>query len=127
MSAPGGDRGVDAGVRAVQAYIERLEPGQRPLFERLHAIVLATRPEAELGLAYDMPAYRVGRRRLSLGAWSHGVSVYGWRRDNDGGFAERHPSLLHSKSTIRISAADADGISDDELRALIGGALAPDA
>ena len=78
----------------VESYIEQIPPAQRPLFDRLHAIILAAHPDAEVALAYDMPAYRVGKRRLNLGAWKHGVSVYGFRRDNDGGFLARHPRLV---------------------------------
>ncbi len=73
----------------VAAYIEALPPQQRPLFDRLHAVVLDEHPEAEVALAYGMPAYRVGTRRLNIGVWKHGVSVYGWRGDNDGGFVAR--------------------------------------
>ncbi len=90
---------VDEGVRA---YIDGISPEQRPLFDRLHGIVLAAHPEAEVSLSYGMPAYRVGRRRLNLGVWKHGVSVYGWRGDRDGGFVARHPTLSSGKGTIRI-------------------------
>jgi Domain of unknown function (DU1801) len=110
---------------AVRAYVERIEPRHRALFERLHGIAMAAHPEADVTLAYGMPAYRVGKRRLSLGAWEHGVSVYGWRKDNDGGFVARHPALAHGKGTLRISPADADSLGDDELSALLGGALEP--
>jgi hypothetical protein len=109
----------------IRRYTEDIPPAQRPLFERLNAIVLAAHPDAEVALAYDMPAYRVGRRRLNLGVWQHGVSVYGWRRDNDGGFVARHPELAKGKGTVRISVAAAEGIDDDEFRALLGGALEP--
>ncbi len=111
---------VDA---AVEAYIDAIAPEQRPLFDRLHAIVLTEHPDAEVTLAYGMPAYRVGGRRLNLGVWAHGVSVYGWRRDRDGGFAARHPGLLSGKATIRIRPLDAEGVSDEDLRTLLGGAL----
>jgi Domain of unknown function (DU1801) len=110
---------------AVQSYIDGIGAGQRPLFERLHAIILATHPDAEVALSYGMPAYRVGERRLNLGAWKHGVSVYGWRRDNDGGFVARHPDLASGKGTIRIRPRQADAIADGELRGLLGGALDP--
>ena len=110
---------------AVADYIEALSPLQRPLFDRLHAIVLAEHPDAEVLLSYGMPAYLVGRRRLNIGVWKHGVSVYGWRGDNDGGFVARHPTLSSGKGTIRITPQDAEGISDEELRALLGGALVP--
>lgn len=108
-----------------QAYVDGITPEFRTLFDRLHGIVVSAHPEAQLGLAYDMPTYRVGKRRLNLGVWKHGVSVYGWRRDNDGGFATRHPELLSSKTTIRIRPGDADSISEDEFVGLLGGALEP--
>jgi len=110
---------------SVRDYIDAIAPQQRPLFDRLHGIILAEHPEAEVALSYGMPAYRVGGRRLNLGAWRHGVSVYGWRADRDGGFIARHPELSSGKGTIRIRPRDAEGISDDELRALLGGALEP--
>jgi uncharacterized protein YdhG (YjbR/CyaY superfamily) len=111
---------VDAGVAA---YIEAIAPEQRPLFDRLHGTVLAEHPDAEVALSYGMPAYRVGRRRLNIGVWKHGVSIYGWRADRDGGVVARHPRLSSGKATIRIRPRDAADISDEELRALLGGAL----
>jgi uncharacterized protein YdhG (YjbR/CyaY superfamily) len=113
---------VDEGVAA---YMAALTPAQRPLFDRLHAIVLAEHPDAEVALSYGMPGYRVGRRRLNLGVWKHGASIYGWRGDNDGGFTERHPELWNGKGTIRIGLKDAEGVTDEDLRGLLGGALAP--
>jgi hypothetical protein len=110
---------------SVSAYIDAIAPAQRPLFDRFHGIILAGHPEAEVGLSYKMPTYRVGSRRLHVGVWRHGVSVYGWRADHDGGFVARHPGLSSGKGTLRIRPADAAGITDDELRALLGGALEP--
>ncbi len=78
----------------VQAYVDAIAPEHRALFERLHRIVLSTHPDAVVGLSYRMPAYRVGRRRLSVGVWQHGVSVYGWRGDNDGGFVGSPPRAV---------------------------------
>ena len=77
------------------------------------------------GAEVHVAGYRVGRRRLNLGVWKHGVSVYGWRKDRDGGFVAAHPRLSSGKGTIRISPRDAEEISDEELRALLGGALDP--
>jgi uncharacterized protein YdhG (YjbR/CyaY superfamily) len=111
---------MDAGV---EAYIDGIAPENRALFDRLHAIILAAHPEAEVALSYDMPAYRVGTRRLNLGVWKHGVSIYGWRRDNDDGFVARHPKLSSGKGTIRIRPRDGEDISDEEFSGLLGGAL----
>jgi uncharacterized protein YdhG (YjbR/CyaY superfamily) len=111
---------LDDGVRE---YIDQLDPGQRPLFDRMHALILAACPEAVVGLSYKMPTYRAGKRRLYLGAWQHGVSLYGWPRGRDGGFAERHPDLRSGKATIRIRPQDAHELSDEELTELVRAAL----
>jgi uncharacterized protein YdhG (YjbR/CyaY superfamily) len=109
----------------VEAYMTAIAPEQRALFDRLHTIILAEHPGAEVALSYGMPSYRVGKRRLNVGVWKHGVSIYGWRKDRDGGFVARHPALSSGKATIRIRPRDASEISDEELRALLGGALEP--
>ena len=108
---------------AVQEYVDAIDPAFRPLFDRLHAIVLEVQPDAVVRISYAMPAYEVGKRRLSVGVWKHGISIYGWRKDEDGGFVERHPDLKTSTGTIQIRPSDADEIRDDELRALVEGVL----
>jgi hypothetical protein len=111
---------VDA---AVQRYVDGIEPEHRPLFDRVHRLILETHPEASVSLSYGMPTYKVGKRRLYLGAWNHGVSIYGWRQGGDGGFTDRHPELRSGKATIRLRTEQAADISDAELRDLTGAAL----
>ena len=108
---------------SVQAYIEAIPPEHRPLFDRLHRLVLGAYPEAQVVLSYKIPTYKVGQNRLYVGAWKHGISLYGWKGDRDGGFTQRHPDLKHAKSTIQLRPSDADAISDDELRDLVRAAL----
>jgi hypothetical protein len=108
----------------VQAYIDDIPGEHRPLFDRLHGLILTADPGAELSLSYKMPAYKSGRRRLYLAAWQHGVSVYGWGPDRDAGFSSRHPEFLASKSTIQLRPEDAAGISDEEFLGFIRASLA---
>jgi uncharacterized protein YdhG (YjbR/CyaY superfamily) len=108
---------------AVQRYIDRIPAAHRPLFDRVHGLILAAFPAAEVGLSYGMPTYRVGGRRLYLGVWRHGISMYGWGAGRDGGFADRHPDLLSGRGTIRLRPADAEAVPDDDLRALVTAAL----
>ena len=103
---------------AVLAYIDAIDPGHRPLFDRLHRLVLEAHPEATVVLSYQMPTYKVGRNRLFLAAWSHVISIYGWQQGHDAGFTDRHPDLLSSKGTIKLRPGDAATLDDDELRAL---------
>jgi uncharacterized protein YdhG (YjbR/CyaY superfamily) len=109
---------------AVQAYIEAIAPENRPLFDRLHGLILAENPAVTVRLSYRIPTYSVGRRRIHLGAWKHGLSLYGWREDRDAGFAARHPELRTSKGTIRLRPVDAAAIPDEEFRDLARAALA---
>ena len=117
------NRRTGAMDEAVRAYIDGIAPAHRPLFDRVHRLILAAHPDAAVVLSYQMPTYKVGRRRLCVGAWQHGISIYGWRQDRDAGFTDRHPELRTSKGTIRLRPQDAAGITDDELGGLVGGAL----
>ena len=108
---------------AVRDYIEAIAPEHRPLFDRLHRLVLEVHPDATVVLSYDMPTYKAGRSRLYLGAWKHGLSIYGWQRGRDAGFTDRHPELTSSKGTIKLRPADAAPIADDELRDLFRSVL----
>lgn len=109
---------------AVQRYLNEIAGEYRPLFDRLHQLIAGTCPDAELVLSYRMPTYRVGRRRLNVGAWKHGLSLY-VSPGRDGGFSARHPGLAAGKGTIRLRPEDAARIPDDELRDLVRAALCP--
>ena len=107
----------------VREYIESIAPEHRPLFDRLQRLVLETHPDATVVLSYHMPTFRVGGCRLFLGAWKHGVSIYGWGRGGDAGFTDRHPGLKTGRGTIQLRPEDAAAIGDDEFRDLIRAAL----
>jgi len=108
---------------AVRSYIDGVDPAHRPLFDRIHRLILAAYPEAAVVLSYQMPTYKVGRRRLYVGAWKHGISIYGWPQVHDAGFAARHPELRTGKGTIKLRPQDATAIADDELLGLVSAAL----
>ena len=65
----------------------------------------------------------MGSRRLYVGAWKHGLSIYGWNEGADKGFISRHPTLKSSKGTVRLRPEDAALIPDEELSELLGAAL----
>jgi uncharacterized protein YdhG (YjbR/CyaY superfamily) len=108
---------------AVRGYIDGISPEHRPLFDRVHRLVLEVHPDAAVALSYQMPSYRVGGRRLFVGAWKHGISIYGWGQGRDAGFLARHPELRTGRGTIQLRPEDAAGISDDDLRDLVRAAL----
>lgn len=106
-----------------EAYIDAIAEADRPLFDRVHAQIVRAVPDVAVSISYKILCYRNGRFRLYVGTWKHGVSLYGWQEDRDGGFARRHPELLSGRGTIRIRSRDAAAVTDDELRDLAAGAL----
>ena len=110
-------------TKPVADYIGAIDPGHRPLFDRVHRLILEACPQAELALSYDMPTYRHGNHRLNVGAWKHGISIYGWKSTGDGGLTDRHPELRTGADTIRLRTDQAGTVTDDELRALAHQAL----
>lgn len=110
---------------AVREYIDAIPAAHRPLFDRLDRLILAAYPGAAVVLSYKMPTYKVGRCSLYVGAWKHGLSIYGWQRGRDAGFTARHPELMTSTGTIRLRPEEAAGIPDEELRDLVRSAFDP--
>ena len=110
----------DDGVRA---YVEAIAPEFRHLFDRVHRLVTQLHPEATLVLSYKMPTYKVGKRRLHVGVWKHGLSLYGWHQGEETAFVSAHPGVKTSKGTIRLTPEDAAAVSDEELCGLFRAAL----
>ncbi len=108
----------------MQAYLDAIPTQRRPLFDRVHRLIVEVHPGATTILSYKMPTYVVGDRRLYVASWKHGVSLYGWEEGRDAGFTERHPELSSGRGTIRLTTAAAALVDDDELRALVRAALA---
>ena len=108
---------------SVRTYVDGIVAEHRPLFDRVFRLILEASPEAAVVISYDMPTFKVGRRRLFVGAWRHGISLYGWQVGRDAGFASRHPGLRCGRATIRLRPQDAEAIPDEEFRELARAAL----
>jgi hypothetical protein len=55
-------------------YRDEIESEHQPVFDRLDRLIVDTCPEVEVVLSYGMPTYRIGRRRLNIAVWKHGIS-----------------------------------------------------
>lgn len=120
-----GRAGHNGGVdEEVQEYVAGIAEEHRALFDRVNGLILAAYPDAVVKLSYRIPSYWTGRRRrLYVGVWKHGLSVYGWPQGAEAAFVARHPELKTSKGTIQIRPRDAAGITDVELLELVHAAL----
>jgi uncharacterized protein YdhG (YjbR/CyaY superfamily) len=102
----------------VAEYVAAIPPEHRPLFDRVHRLILEACPDAAVVFAYKMPTYELRKRRLHLAVWKHGVSIYGWKAHGDGGLTSRHPELLTSTGTIQLRTDQSAIVTDDEIRGL---------
>ena len=100
----------------VLAYVDAIDEANRPLFDRVDRLIREVCPEVDVVLSYKMPTYVCGDQGLHVAAWKHGLSFYGWRSDDNGGFTERHPELVGEKGTLKLPPSAAESIDDDELR-----------
>jgi len=107
----------------VAAYIDAIVNDQRPLFDRVHRLIMEVQPDAHVVLSYSMPTYVVSTRRLHVGVWKHGLSFYGWEHGRDSALVADHPHLDSGKGTLRLPITEAARISDDELRAFADAVL----
>lgn len=107
----------------MRAYLEAIDPERLPLFDRVHRLVLEAHPDATVVLSYRMPTFVVGRHRLHVGVWKHGLSFYGWEPGRDAGFSARHPGLANSTGTLKLGPATAAHLPDDELRDFVAAVL----
>ncbi len=108
----------------VAAYLATAPAQHRPLYDRVERLARQAHPGLTVVLSYKMPTFVVGSRRLHVGIWSHGLSLYGWRADADAGFLERHRELWTDKGTLKLTPAAAQGIPDEELGAFLAATLA---
>ena len=109
----------------LEAYVAAIDPEHRALFDRVEGLICEVASDVERVWSYKLPTYVVGKRRLHVGVWSHGLSIYGWEHGRDAGLSDRHPELAGGKGTLKLSPSAAAGIDDDELRSFFAAVFAP--
>jgi uncharacterized protein YdhG (YjbR/CyaY superfamily) len=96
---------TDDGGLSVDAYLRALPDAQRSVLEELRATIRHAAPEAEEGIAYDMPAVRLGGRFLvSYGAYRRHVSLFPASAGVRGALGGELEPYLSGKGTIRFPA-----------------------
>jgi hypothetical protein len=107
----------------VQIYLEGIATEHRPMWHRVEGLVRVLHPDVELQITYGMPTFIVGERRLPVGVWKHGLSLYGLDESNDAGFIARHPELSTGRGTVKLPTKRAEDFSDEELTATLSAVL----
>ena len=89
--------------QAVQKYIDAITPEHRPLFDRLHRLILEAQPGATVVLSYQIPTYkRSGKAVLYFAGWKQHYSLYPAGARLVAAFKKELAPYTINKSTIRF-------------------------
>ena len=106
---------------SVRKYVDAIPAEQRPLFDRLHSLILELYPDAEVVISYQVPTYKKKGRRVSLGLWKDGVSLYTTGPEYIESFKARHPRIKTGKASINFGLAD--DFPEEDVRAVVRQAI----
>jgi uncharacterized protein YdhG (YjbR/CyaY superfamily) len=101
----------------VRDYIAGVPAEHRPIFDRLHRLIIDTLPDARVVISYKMPAYVVAGGRVSLSDGPRGVSLATTVADPITAFKAKHPRFKTGKVTV-LFPPYAD-VPADDVQALV--------
>ncbi len=107
----------------VRVYVDGVAPAVRPLFDRLHHLILEELPTARVVISYSIPLYKVGKRHVGLHARADGVTLTTTSPDHIAAFRAAHPAYKTNKASIRFPL-DTD-LPLDDVRAMVRRAVQP--
>jgi uncharacterized protein YdhG (YjbR/CyaY superfamily) len=106
---------------AVQRYIDAIPAEQKPLFDRLQSHILELYPDAEVVISYQIPTYKAGGGRVSLGLWKDGVSLYTTDPRHIATFKSKHPTIKTGKASLNFRLTDE--LPEKDVREVINRAI----
>ena len=102
----------------VRAYVDALPATHRPLFDRLHELILDELPDAVVVISYQIPLYRVSGRHVGLNARrADGITLTATSPDHIAPFKERHPRFKTNKASIQFR--NGEDIPEEDVRDVI--------
>ena len=109
---------------AVREYIDAIAPEHRPLFDRLHRLILEVQPDVAVVLSYQIPTHLQGwpptpvRRRVEARSVDLRLGARPRRR-----LHRPPPRGQDEQGDIQLRPEDAAAIPDEEFRNLIHAVL----
>ena len=97
---------MNAMNKEVRRYADAIPEDRRPLFDKLHALILGLYPDAEVVMSYQIPTYRAKSGWAALGYWKAGVSLYTNGPHHIAEFKADHSAMKTGKGSINFKASD---------------------
>jgi uncharacterized protein YdhG (YjbR/CyaY superfamily) len=91
----------------VKRYVDAGPKDRRPLFDKLHRLILGLYPKADVVMSYQIPTYRAKGGWVGLGYWKEGVSLYTNDPKHIAEFKAQHSGVRTGKASINLKAKGA--------------------
>ena len=88
--------------KEVQRYVDAVPDERRPLFDKLHELIIDLYPSAEVVMSYQIPTYRAKSGWVALGYWKDGVSLYTNGAHHIAEFKAKYPAIKTGKGSITL-------------------------
>lgn len=92
--------------KEVQRYVDAVPDEQKPLFAKIHALIMGLYPDAEVVMSYQVPTYRAKSGWVALGYWKDGVSLYTNGPHHIAEFKAEYPGIKTGKGSINFKVTD---------------------
>jgi len=93
--------------KEVQQFVDAVSDERRPLYDKLHRLIMGMYPSAEVVISYGIPTYKAKSGRVGLGYWKGGVSLYAFGAHHLEEFRAKYPAIKTSTGTINFKLSDA--------------------
>jgi hypothetical protein len=90
----------------VQKYFDAVPEDRRPLFNKLHELILSLYPKADVLIWFGMPTYRAKCGWVAIANQRNFVSLYTNSPDHISEFKEKYPSIRTNKASINIRESE---------------------
>ena len=107
--------------KEVQRYVDSIPQERKPLFDKLHKLILSLYPNAEVVMWFRMPTYRAKSGWVALANHKHHISLYTNGKHNIAEFKAKYPKM--KTGTGCISFKDTDPVPVTALKKVIKHAI----
>lgn len=90
----------------VQRYFDAVPEERKPLFDKLHALIMGLYPNAEVVMWYRMPTYRAKSGWVAMANQKHWVSLYTNSALHIAEFKAKYPAIRTGKACINFRDTD---------------------
>lgn len=98
--------------KEVQQYVEAVPEERKPLFDKLHTLILGLYPDAEIVMSYKIPTYKAKSGWVALANQKQYVSLYTNDENYIAAFKSKHPSIKTGKACINFKESDPVPLAD---------------